>query len=95
MNNITIISGLVIGSIAPVVISWIVEALRSAPKVPEKLHWSPEITIRYIDINGNSLRYIVTGEGPVLVLLHTLFSGRLCKVVSSLRRHIPSVSLIC
>ncbi len=50
----------------------IAEASRIAPKTPEQLYWAPEIPIRYIDIDGNRIRYIRTGSGPDLVLLHTL-----------------------
>lgn len=55
-----------------VLVSYVVEALRAAPKPPEQLSWAPDIPIRYIDVNGLRLRYIVAGEGPTLVLLHTL-----------------------
>jgi pimeloyl-ACP methyl ester carboxylesterase len=55
-----------------VLISYVVEALRTAPKPPERLPWAPDIPIRYITVNGLRLRYIVTGQGPTLVLLHTL-----------------------
>ena len=55
-----------------VLVSYVVEALRAAPKPPEQLTWAPDIPIRYIDLNGLRLRYIVAGEGPTLVLLHTL-----------------------
>ena len=50
----------------------IAEALRIAPKTPEQLYWAPEIPIRYVDIDGIRIRYIKTGSGPNLVLLHTL-----------------------
>lgn len=50
----------------------IAEALRIAPKTPEQLYWAPEIPIRYVDIDGNRIRFIKTGSGPNLVLLHTL-----------------------
>ena len=50
----------------------IAEALRIAPKTPEQLYWAPEIPIRYFDFDGNRIRYIRTGSGPNLVLLHTL-----------------------
>ena len=45
----------------------IAEALRIAPKTPEQLYWAPEIPIRYVDIDGNRIRYIKTGSGPNLV----------------------------
>jgi pimeloyl-ACP methyl ester carboxylesterase len=50
----------------------IAETLRIAPKAPERLYWAPQIPIRYVEVNGNRIRYIKTGSGPTLVLLHTL-----------------------
>ena len=32
----------------------------------------PNIPIEYVEVGGNKLRYIKTGKGPTLVLLHTL-----------------------
>lgn len=55
-----------------VVVSYIVETLRPAPKRPEKLVWAPGIPIEYVDIGGVKVRYIKTGTGRNLVLLHTL-----------------------
>jgi pimeloyl-ACP methyl ester carboxylesterase len=49
-----------------------VEALRPTPSSPEQLAWAPDIPIRYLAVNGVQARYIVTGQGPDLVLLHTL-----------------------
>lgn len=57
---------------APVVVSLIVEALRPTPSTPDKLAWAPEIPIQYAVVHGHRLRYIRTGQGPNLVLLHTL-----------------------
>jgi pimeloyl-ACP methyl ester carboxylesterase len=65
----TIIIGLVL---TPVLVSYVVEALRSPPAMPERLSWAPEIPIRYVTVAGVKIRYIVAGSGPVLVLLHTL-----------------------
>ncbi len=59
-------------SIAPVFISILLESLRKPPKTPEKLYWDHSIDIQYVDINDSKLRYIKTGSGPNLVLLHTL-----------------------
>jgi pimeloyl-ACP methyl ester carboxylesterase len=53
-------------------ISFAVEALRPAPKAPVKLRWAPNIPIDGVEVDGNRLRYIKTGKGPILVLLHTL-----------------------
>jgi pimeloyl-ACP methyl ester carboxylesterase len=53
-------------------LSFIVEALRPAPSIPTKLRWAPDLPIQYVEINGLHLRYIKTGDGPILILLHTL-----------------------
>jgi len=53
-------------------VSFVVEALRPAPKAPNKLRWAPNIPIDSVEVDGNRLRYIKTGKGPTLVLLHTL-----------------------
>ena len=58
--------------LALVVISFLVETLRPAPQPPEKLVWGPGIPIKYVDIGGVKIRYINTGAGQNLVLLHTL-----------------------
>ena len=57
---------------APVAVSLVVEGLRKAPAVPNALYWDSAIPIHYADLDGLQLRYIKTGEGPNLVLLHTL-----------------------
>jgi len=55
-----------------VAISYIVEALRPAPKRPGLLDWAPDIRIQYLDLGDATVRYINTGAGPNLLLLHTL-----------------------
>src|SRR5262249_58954428 len=55
-----------------VVISFVVEALRPAPRPPERLDWDPDVPIQYVALSGVNVRYIKTGSGPCLVLLHTL-----------------------
>jgi pimeloyl-ACP methyl ester carboxylesterase len=55
-----------------VLLSYLVERLRSRPKSPDRLSWAPDIPIRYVNAGGVRLRYIVAGSGPVVVLLHTL-----------------------
>jgi len=52
--------------------SFVVEALRPKPKPPAKLRWAPAIPIKSVEFGGNKLRYIKSGKGPALVLLHTL-----------------------
>ncbi|MEP6850996.1 MAG: alpha/beta hydrolase, partial [Acidobacteriota bacterium] len=39
---------------------------------PAKLLWAPEIPISYVDIDGCKIRYVKVGQGPTLLLLHTL-----------------------
>lgn len=64
---------LCLGSLlALVAISYGVEALRPQPTAPQSLDWAPDIPLKYIEVEGIKLRYIVTGEGSTLVLLHTL-----------------------
>lgn len=61
-----------IALIAPIPASYLVEALRRQPLQPISPHWAPELTYEYVEVNGNKLRYLKTGSGPVIVLLHTL-----------------------
>src|SRR5262252_176715 len=75
--------------VAVVAASFAVEALRRAPQPPEKLTWAPDISIRYADVDGVRIRYIRSGAGPDLVLLHTLRTqlDLFEKVVPELARH--------
>lgn len=68
--NTLMIAGAAVGGL--VVLSYIVEALRSPPAPPEHLPWAPDIPIQYATVDGSRIRYIVAGTGPTLVLLHTL-----------------------
>jgi pimeloyl-ACP methyl ester carboxylesterase len=52
--------------------SYVVETLRKLPAAPERLPWAPDLPVRFVDVDGLSLRYVVDGDGPPLVLLHTL-----------------------
>jgi pimeloyl-ACP methyl ester carboxylesterase len=52
-------------------ISYIMEALRRSPVPPQRLTWA-DIPIRYLDVDGSRIRYIVAGSGQPVVLLHTL-----------------------
>jgi pimeloyl-ACP methyl ester carboxylesterase len=74
---------------AIVVISYLVEALRPSPERPSKLSWAPEIAIEYADLDGVKVRYIKTGAGPNLLLLHTLRTQLdiFQKVVAELAKH--------
>jgi pimeloyl-ACP methyl ester carboxylesterase len=69
MNQAAIVVGVIV---ALVLVSYLVEAMRSPPSPPEHLSWAPDIPIRYLTMNGLQIRYIVAGQGPPLVLLHTL-----------------------
>jgi pimeloyl-ACP methyl ester carboxylesterase len=53
-------------------VSFLVEALRRAPKTPEAMPWDPKLIPAYVTVDGVRLRYITVGGGPVLLLLHTL-----------------------
>lgn len=53
-------------------VSFLVETLRRAPLSPERLGWAPDIPIAYVNVAGSKLRYIKTGNGPTVLLLHTL-----------------------
>lgn len=68
----TLIVVLVAAAVLPVIVSMIVEALRPPPEIPTALYWDAGIPIRYTDVDGMRIRYIKTGTGPDLVLLHTL-----------------------
>ncbi len=62
-----------LGSLAIVVaVSFLVEGLRPRPEPPASLYWAPNIPIKSVTIDGNRIRYIKTGKGPTLVLLHTI-----------------------
>ena len=62
-----------VGALAALVgVSYFVEGSRRPPEPPIVLSWAPDVVIRYVDVGGMRLRYIVAGDGPVVVLLHTL-----------------------
>jgi len=62
---------LVFGGIGVWLISHVAEALRPAPDAPGKLRWAPDIPVDYVEVSGDRLRYLKTGTGPNLVLLHS------------------------
>jgi pimeloyl-ACP methyl ester carboxylesterase len=76
-------------------VSFVVEALRPAPKPPAKLRWAPDIPIESVEVDGNRLRYLKTGKGPTLVLLHTLRTqlDLFEKVVPELAKHFTVYAL--
>jgi pimeloyl-ACP methyl ester carboxylesterase len=76
-------------------LSFAVEALRPVPKPPAKLNWDASIPINTAEVGGHRLRYIKTGHGPALVLLHTLRTqlDLFEKVVPELARHFTVYAL--
>ncbi len=62
----------VLAMAVPVPISYLVEALRRPPEEPDVPSWAPQLKYEYIEVGGNKLRYLKTGQGPTIVLLHTL-----------------------
>jgi pimeloyl-ACP methyl ester carboxylesterase len=76
-------------------VSFLIEALRRKAQTPAKLRWGPDIPIETIDIDGAKLRYIKSGKGPVLVLLHTLRTqlDLFEKVVPELSKHFTVYAL--
>lgn len=58
--------------LAVVAISYLVDAVRPSPPTPGHLSWAPSIPVRWATVDRLKLRYIVAGEGPPLLLLHTL-----------------------
>jgi pimeloyl-ACP methyl ester carboxylesterase len=58
--------------VALVLLSYAVEALRPRPAPPDKLLWGRGIPVKYANLRGIKVRYLKTGSGPNMVLLHTL-----------------------
>ncbi|MBI4381329.1 MAG: alpha/beta hydrolase, partial [candidate division NC10 bacterium] len=81
--------------VVPVGLSYLVEGLRSPPAVPTRLSWAPEIPIRYVKVDDINLRYVKVGQGPPLVLLHTLRTqlDMFQKVIPELSRHFEVYAL--
>jgi pimeloyl-ACP methyl ester carboxylesterase len=76
-------------------LSFVIEALRPKPKPPAELRWLPNVPVSSVDIGGAGLRYIKTGEGPVIVLLHTLRTqlDLFEKVIPGLSKHFTVYAL--
>jgi pimeloyl-ACP methyl ester carboxylesterase len=73
MNDIVLILLVFIAAgVGMLLVSLLVEALRQSPSIPELLRWAPDIPNRFVEVKGVRLRYIRVGQGPVLILLHTL-----------------------
>jgi len=81
--------------VVPVGLSYMVEGLRSAPTPPATLGWAPEIPIKYVQVNGITLRYVNVGQGPPLMLLHTLRTqlDMFQKLIPELSRHFEVYAL--
>jgi pimeloyl-ACP methyl ester carboxylesterase len=79
----------VVALVAPWPASYAVEALRRAPAAPSRLRWAPDIPILHADVDGCRIRYVRAGQGPNLLLLHTLRTqlDLFEKVVPQLARH--------
>jgi len=60
------------GGLAVWLASLLMEQTRRSPSAPRWLAWAPDIAIDYVTVTGQQLRYIRAGQGPTLVLLHTL-----------------------
>lgn len=75
--------------------SFVIEAIRPKPKPPARLRWAPDIRIDSVEVGGNRLRYIKSGKGPALVLLHTLRTqlDLFEKVVPELSKHFTVYAL--
>jgi pimeloyl-ACP methyl ester carboxylesterase len=71
-SMVAVLLGIAAVATGLVILSFAIEALRSRPTPPRQLPWAPDIEIEYLHTSAGRLRYIKTGQGPTLVLLHTL-----------------------
>jgi pimeloyl-ACP methyl ester carboxylesterase len=76
-------------------VSFLIEAMRTVPQPPMTLRWAPDIPISCVEVDGNKLRYVASGSGPALVLLHTLRTqlDLFEKVVPELSKHFTVYAL--
>ena len=58
-------------AVALVLVSYAVEALRRS-RASTSVVGCPDLSVEYASVDGVRMRYIRTGSGPTLVLLHTL-----------------------
>jgi pimeloyl-ACP methyl ester carboxylesterase len=72
LSSLALLAIVIASLIGLVLFSYVVEALRRAPASPKSLSWARGLPILYADLDGTKVRYIRTGSGPNLVLLHTL-----------------------
>jgi pimeloyl-ACP methyl ester carboxylesterase len=68
----TLVTSILLAGLLTVALSYAVEAVRRRPTAPAHLAWWPAASIESVDVDGVKLRYVVAGEGPTLILLHTL-----------------------
>lgn len=68
----TIVIWIGLALVGLVAVSIVVEALRPKPTAPAALVWDASIPILHTAVDGARVRYVRTGRGPTLVLLHTL-----------------------
>ncbi|MFW5450531.1 MAG: alpha/beta fold hydrolase [Methylophagaceae bacterium] len=82
-------------AIAPIFISMLLEASRKSPHTPSKLYWDTNIPIQYIHLGEIQIRYIKIGQGPNLVLLHTLRTqlDLFEKIIPKLSKHFTIYAL--
>ena len=57
---------------AVVALSYAMERFRRSPATPDALPWAPDLPVQWVTVDGVRLRYVVAGDGPPVVLLHTL-----------------------
>ena len=87
---------LVVGSgVGLWIVSHIVEVLRQAPEAPKTLREAPDVHIDYVEVDGLRLRYVMAGQGPNLLLLHTLRTqlDLFEKVIPELAQHFTVYAL--
>jgi pimeloyl-ACP methyl ester carboxylesterase len=74
---------------ALVLVSYAVEALRPRPRRPDQLPWGPDIVVQTVSLGSVQVRYLKTGSGPNIVLLHTLRTQLdiFQKIIPELARH--------
>jgi pimeloyl-ACP methyl ester carboxylesterase len=76
-------------------VSFLLEALKKAPPSPARLRWAPDLKIEHVNVGESRLRYIKTGNGAALVLLHTLRTqlDLFEKVIPELSKHFTVYAL--
>jgi pimeloyl-ACP methyl ester carboxylesterase len=72
MSTTTIAILALAGVLAPVLVSYLVEALRRRPTSSGRTVLGPGIGFEFADLGGTQVRYLKVGRGPNLVLFHTL-----------------------